>query len=60
MNDTGPLREADSGDMAEQARFADDSSDDAAIDTIEVGLECDPADYLEQQQSVPTDPEDRR
>jgi hypothetical protein len=59
MNDT-ELREADAGDLAEQARFADESIDEAVIDTAEVSLECDPADYLEQRQSVPIDPEDRR
>jgi hypothetical protein len=60
MSDTEPLREADSGDVAEQSRLADDSIDEADFDTTEVGLECDPADFLEQQQSIPTDPDDRR
>ena len=46
MSDTEPLREADSGDVAEQSRLADDSIDEADFDTTEVGLECDPADIL--------------
>lgn len=53
LSEAEPLREANPVDVAEQVRGAADWPDDEmATSDREVDLESDPADYVEQRQTV--------
>jgi hypothetical protein len=51
---TDPFSQATPADLAEQAAPVDDDGTDSA-DLPDAPLESDPADYQEQNQSVPVD-----